>query len=124
MILGVGIDLCEVDRMEKALADGAFLRRFFTPEEGAYILSRGKGAAQSMAGHFAAKEALLKAMGIGITVPLKDIAVTHGEHGAPGFILTGAALARFTEMGGQKSHLSITHTDTTAAAVAIVEGMP
>jgi holo-[acyl-carrier protein] synthase len=122
MILGIGIDLCEVPRMRDALARGGFLPRFFTEAEQAYILGRGAGAAQSLAGHFAAKEAGLKALGCGIALPLKDIAVAHDESGAPRFVLTGQALARMTELGGSAMHLSITHTGEMAAAVAVLEG--
>ena len=66
MILGVGIDLMEIVRMEEALSKEGFLDRFFSPEEKEYIVSRGKGAAESAAGCFAAKEAALKAMGCDI----------------------------------------------------------
>ncbi len=122
MILSVGIDLCEVSRMEKALEKGGFLERFFAPGEQAYIRSRGRGAAQSMAGHFAAKEAGLKALGCGIAVPLAEIAIEHNALGAPRYVLTGKALEKMQATGGTTMHLSITHTDQTAAAVAILEG--
>lgn len=122
MILGIGIDLCEVRRMADALEKGRFLERFFTADEQAYILSRGKAAAESMAGHFAAKEAGLKALGCGIAVPLTEIAVSHDERGAPRYVLTGNALLRLREMGGRTMHLSITHTAEMAAAVAVLEG--
>lgn len=122
MILGIGLDLCDVSRMEAALKRGGFLERFFTDGEQAYIRARGKGAAQSMAGHFAAKEAGLKALGCGIAVPLCEIAVRHDELGAPSFVLTGKALERMHSLGGASIHLSITHTDTMAAAVAVLEG--
>ena len=55
MIAGVGLDLCEISRMEKLLSDGRFLARFFAVEEQGYIQSKGKGAAQTMAGIYAAK---------------------------------------------------------------------
>ena len=61
MIIGIGMDLCDISRMEKLLSDGRFLARFFSAEEQAYIQSKGKSAAQSMAGIYAAKEALAKA---------------------------------------------------------------
>ena len=122
MILGIGLDLCDVPRMEKALTDERFLERYFAPVERAYILGRGKGAAQSMAGHFAAKEAGLKALGCGVAVPLHEIYVTHDEKGAPRLTLEGKALAAMEAMGGKCMRLSITHTETTAAAVAILEG--
>ncbi|MDL2317563.1 holo-ACP synthase [Eubacteriales bacterium OttesenSCG-928-A19] len=122
MILGVGIDLCEVGRMRAALERGRFLERYFTAEEQAYLRGRNKAMPESMAGHFAAKEAGLKALGCGIVMPLTDIAVAHDELGAPRFVLTGEALARMRARGGQTLHLSITHTNDVAAAVAILEG--
>ena len=64
MIRGIGCDLCAIPRMEEILQDGRFLRRYFTADERAYILDRVQ-AAQTAAGIFAAKEALLKALGTG-----------------------------------------------------------
>lgn len=123
MILGIGIDLCDVARMRAALDRGnGFLARYFTEDEQAYIRARNLGAAESMAGHYAAKEAGLKALGCGIVLPLTDIAVTHDDAGAPRYILTGEAQARMQACGGKTMHLSITHTDGIAAAVAVLEG--
>lgn len=78
MCKGLGLDLCGISRMEPLLSDGRFLSRYFTAEEAEYIRSRGAGAAQSMAGIWAAKEALLKAAGRGLTLPLREIEVCHG----------------------------------------------
>ncbi len=90
MIAGVGMDLCEIARMEKLLENGRFLARFFSLEEQAYIQSKGKTAAQTMAGIFAAKEALAKALGTGLASgELADICVLHDEHGAPYYELRG-----------------------------------
>ena len=60
MCKGIGIDLCEGARMQRLLDEGHSLRRMFTEEEQAYIKSKGASAAQTMAGLFAAKEAVLK----------------------------------------------------------------
>ncbi len=122
MILGIGLDLCEVEQMETLLEKSGFLERFFSADERSYILSRGQGAAQSLAGHFAAKEAGLKALRCGIALPLKDIAVTHDALGAPSFLLGEKAMERMRALGGTALHLSITHTDRAASAVAILEG--
>lgn len=118
MIRGIGLDLCEVTRMEGMQDRAHFLARCFTDAERIYIEGRGKGAAQSLAGHFAAKEAVLKALGCGIVLPLADVEVTHDAQGAPGVLLHGKALAL---LDGGRMRLSITHTDATAAAVAIWE---
>ena len=122
MIIGVGMDLCEISRMDKLLSDGRFLARFFSAEEQAYIQSKGKTAAQSMAGIFAAKEALTKALGTGITSGnLADICVLHDEHGAPYYDLRGsyAEMAKARQINAL--FLSITHEAGIAAAMCVAE---
>ena len=122
MIVGVGIDLCQIGRMEKLLEDGRFLARFFSAEEQAYIEERGKGAAQTMAGIFAAKEALGKALGTGLFAgELKDICVLHDLHGAPYYDLRGAYAAHAAQRSVTRLHLSISHDGGVAAAVAVAE---
>ena len=111
---GVGLDLCSISRMEELLSSGRSLRRLFTPEEEAYIRGKGAVAAQSAAGIFAAKEAVLKALGTGLTLPLTDVVITHTDLGQPQATLTGKAAA-----AGGTFLLSITHEENMAAAVAI-----
>lgn len=108
--------------MQRALEKGSFLRRYFTPGEQAYILAKGKAAAQSLAGHFAAKEACVKALGCGLSIPLEDIEITHNAAGAPAYVLHRKAWETMLACGGSVMHLSITHTDQVAAAVAVLEG--
>ena len=121
---GLGIDLCEVGRIERELKRGdAFLRRFFTNSERAYIASRGQMGAQSAAAMFAAKEAFLKAVGTGIGggIALDEIAVEHLPGGAPAYRLTGTAQARLGELGAERAFLSLTHEAGMAAAVCVIE---
>lgn len=121
---GLGIDLCEVGRIERELKRGdAFLRRFFTNSERAYIASRGQMGAQSAAAMFAAKEAFLKAVGTGIGggIALDEIAVEHLPGGAPAYRLTGTAQARLEELGAERAFLSLTHEAGMAAAVCVIE---
>lgn len=118
MIRGVGLDLCEIARMEKTLADERFLARYFTEAERDYILGRGRGAAQSLAGCYAAKEAVVKAMGCGIVFALTDIEIWHDEQGTPGVRLYGEARRRAPD---GTWFLSITHEADMAAAVAVWE---
>ena len=94
MIAGIGIDLCEIARMEKLLSDGRFLARFFSAEEQAYIQGKGKNAAQTMAGIFAAKEALSKALGTGIDFDLREAEIRHTEEGQPYYAPTGRLAER------------------------------
>ena len=122
MIAGVGIDLCEISRMEKLLSDGRFLSRFFSAEEQDYISGKGKTAAQSMAGIFAAKEALTKALGVGLSGgALSDIAVLHDDSGAPYYDLRGAWARLCQEKRVDRFHLSISHEGRLAAAMCLAE---
>ena len=123
-MIGIGIDLCEIARMEKLLEkDDSFLRRYFTAEEQEYVKARGQMAAQSMAAMFAAKEAFVKALGIGIGggVPLLDVAVIHEQGGRPAYRLTGAALEKMNSLGAGRAWLSLTHEAGLAGAVAVIE---
>lgn len=113
-ISGIGLDLCGIPRMQRLLDEGRMLRRLFTQAEEDYIRSRGVSAAQSMAGIYAAKEAVCKAFGTGIAFPLTDIEIAHTELGQPTVTLHGKA----AEFGGAFM-LSITHEDDTAAAMAV-----
>ena len=114
MCKGIGLDLCEIARMQTLLDEGRSLRRMFTEEEQAYIAGKGASAAQTMAGMFAAKEAVLKALGTGMTVPMTDVVISHTELGQPVATLTGKAAA----FGGTLL-VSITHEAGMAAAFAV-----
>ena len=113
-IRGMGLDLCAISRMQELLDSGRSLRRMFTPEEEAYIRSRGASAAQTMAGLFAAKEAVLKALGTGLTIPMTDVVIRHTALGQPQVFLNGKA----AEMGGP-TLITITHEGDMAAASAL-----
>lgn len=113
-IRGVGIDLCEIARMQHLLDEGHSLRRMFTEDEQAYIAGKGASAAQTMAGMFAVKEAVLKALGRGMTIPMTDIVIRHTDLGQPIAELHGRA----AELGGHIL-LSITHEAGMAAAFAV-----
>ena len=107
MCKGLGLDLCGISRMEALLRDERFLNRYFTPAETAYVHAKGAGAAQTLAGLYAAKEAVLKAMGVGIALPLQEVEIFHGSGG------------QLAGMGGGSFLLTITHEGDTAAAAAL-----
>jgi holo-[acyl-carrier protein] synthase len=112
---GVGIDLIEIERVERALARRPGLAaRLFTDAERAYAASRARPG-QHLAARFAAKEAVLKALALPVLRP-REIEVAAGEHGAPRVTLHGLT-AR--EAAGAEVALSLTHTRTTAGAVAV-----
>ena len=121
MITGVGIDMCGISRMEKLIGDERFLARFFSAEEQAYIHKKGKAAPASMAGIFAAKEALTKALGVGITADIREISVLHDNHGAPYYSLSGEYARLAEDRRISSFHLSITHEADMAAAVCVAE---
>ena len=119
MCNGLGLDLCEIARMEKQLQNDRFLSRYFTSGEIEYVHSRGAGAAATLAGLFAAREALGKALGGGIDFELKEAEVCHTENGAPFFRLSGRLKER---VGNCRLFLSISHDGGMAAAVCLLEG--
>ena len=124
MILGIGVDLCPVDRLERILGrhGDLFTERVFTPAERAYA-GDGVNAAERLAARFAAKEAVIKAMG-GSPSGLRwqDMEVMRGEGGAPSMKLKGAAKKRAEEMGVDRIWISLTHAGGSAAAMVVFEG--
>lgn len=123
-LLGVGVDLCGVARIERAIEKAHFYERVFTPEERAYLAQKGKGRAQSAAAMFAAKEAVAKALGTGFSggVMPWNISVIHDEKGAPATELTGAAKERLEQMGGAGVRISLSHEGDSAIAFAVIGG--
>ncbi|MHC4134665.1 MAG: holo-ACP synthase [Planctomycetota bacterium] len=121
MIAGVGLDLVEIERIEGLLerhGDG-FTRRILHPDEDATRLAHRDGPAH-LAGLFAAKEAVMKALGTGMTgAGFTEIGILRQPAGRPYVVLRGGALARAEELGIEEWHISITHSKTSAAAMAV-----
>lgn len=111
----VGVDIIEIDRIEKAVQRRRFLERIYTEAEIAYSQSRAKPS-QHLAGFFAAKEAVIKCLGR--MVPWHDIEVCHNDDGKPFVILRRRALE--LARGGRVS-VSISHCRSCAVAVAVLE---
>lgn len=122
MIVGIGTDLCQTERMERAVERESFVQGVFSPAEQELLAARtGKRRAQTAAANFAAKEAFLKACGRGLGgFALTDIAVLRKESGAPYFALTGGAAAWVTD-NGLTLHLSLTHDAGLASAFVVLE---
>ena len=90
MNISVGTDIIEISRIEKLVSKPRFMKRVFSERERKYIMSKGKGKAQTAAGMFAAKEAFGKAMSTGVFPnTLKDIEIIHDDKGAPCLELGG-----------------------------------
>ncbi len=119
MIIGIGNDLIEIERVRKACSKEAFLSRIFTDRE---IEMYSKKPA-SLAGNFAVKEAVSKSFGTGFRgFEPKDIEVLRDESGKPYVNLYGGAVEVLKRTGGAKVYVSISNTKEYAAAVAVLEG--
>ena len=131
MIVGIGSDLCNIERIEKSLErfGERFLDRVFTDVEKAKAASRPHTTAGTLAKRFAAKEAFSKAVGTGFKrgVFMKDIGVVNAPSGAPTLALTGGAAERLAAMipAGHKAHIHLTLTDDHpwAQAFVIIEAL-
>ena len=132
MIIGLGSDLCNIERIEAALArhGGRFERRCFTEVERAKAARRPYTRAGTYAKRFAAKEAFSKAVGTGFYrgVYMKDIGVVNAPSGAPTLQLTGGAAKRLAEMvpDGHEAviHLTLTDDHPWAQAFVVIEARP
>jgi holo-[acyl-carrier protein] synthase len=119
-MIGIGVDLCEVDRMRMALERTPSLRaRVFTDEEQTYCDQR-KDPTERYAARFAAKEAVMKAMGVGIgACKWREIEVAKASSGAPSVLLHGGAQALADGLGISGWRLTLTHTHRVAEAIAV-----
>jgi holo-[acyl-carrier protein] synthase len=116
---GVGLDLLEIDRLERALARRPGLaQRLFTDGERAYAAARARPG-QHLAARFCAKEAVAKALGLGHW-EWRDVEVVS-DGGAPTVALYGTVAARAAALGVAGVRLSLTHTRGQAGAVAIID---
>ena len=132
MIIGLGSDLCNIERIEAALArhGDRFEQRCFTEVERAKAAKRPFTRAGTYAKRFAAKEAFSKAVGTGFYrgVYMKDIGVVNAPSGAPTLQLTGGAAKRLAEMvpDGHEAviHLTLTDDHPWAQAFVVIEARP
>lgn len=122
MILGIGVDVVHVRRIAHWLSVAGLPERFFHPDELSSALSRGQGAALSLAARFAAKEAFGKAIGTGLRgIRLADICILNNHNGKPDMHLYGTALEKFRALGCTTIHLSLTHESDNAIAMVVLE---
>jgi holo-[acyl-carrier protein] synthase len=124
MILGTGIDIIEVTRIHASYEKFGerFINRILRSTEVAYCLSH-RNPAPFLAARFAAKEAISKAFGTGIGQHLgwQDMEVGREDSGKPYVILHDRGLTLLKQRGGRLVHLSLSHTEHHAAAVAVLE---
>ncbi|MDO5110943.1 MAG: holo-ACP synthase [Clostridia bacterium] len=121
MILGTGVDIIEISRVGKAAKREGFVKRIFSADEIAYWEQK-NCAAETLAGAFAAKEAVSKALGTGFgRIRWTEVEILHTQSGAPYVRLSGEAFLRLRELCGSNVHISISHCKGYAMAQAIVE---
>ncbi len=124
MVIGIGVDIVEVQRIERALGgSGSMVTRVFTPAEIEYCEQR-QNRAQHFAGRFAAKEAALKALGTGWGegIRWRDVEVTAEDSGRPILHLHGRARQVSEDRGAKRSLVTITHAEAYAVALVVIEG--
>ncbi|MGC6400401.1 holo-ACP synthase [Sphingomonas sp. FW199] len=132
MILGLGSDLCNIERIQRSIDrfGDRFMRRCFTEIEQAKAARRPYTAAGTLAKRFAAKEAFSKAVGTGFSrgVFMSDIGVVNAPSGAPTLALTGGAKARLDAMTppghAVRVHLTMTDDHPWAQAFVVIEAVP
>ena len=125
MILGIGTDIVEIERIKKACEKEAFLSCVFTEKERAYAGPDTKKAcwAASLAGDFAVKEAVVKALGTGfVGCAPRDVEVIRAESGAPEVVLYRGAKKHFQERRAKRLWVSMSHEKAFATAMAVLEG--
>ncbi len=124
MIYGIGTDIIEIDRIEKACADNShFIKRYYTEREQELISRRGRRGGSCAAMNFAGKEAVAKSLKTGICrrVRLEQIEILRDDKGAPYVILHGDTLQYAKNCGIDKIHISLSDTSVLAMAYAVAE---
>ena len=115
MIIGVGIDVCEIARFAESVERRpGLVQRLFTPAEAERPIA-------SKAARFAAKEAFAKALGAPVGLHWRDAEVHRGEDGRPHLSMQGTVAARAEQLGVRRTHVSLSHDAGIASAVVIVE---
>ncbi len=124
MIVGIGTDIVETKRISRILHrfGDKFQSRVLTSNEMTSLAAQSDRVSW-LAKRFAAKEAVVKALGTGVGggVHFRQIEVTRLEYGAPGIVLTGAALARARRLGASRWHVSLSDERGYAIAFAVLE---
>jgi holo-[acyl-carrier protein] synthase len=118
VIIGTGVDMIEIARIAAAAQNPRFRERVYTPRE----LAESGAAGHRLAGFFAAKEALLKAMGTGLSsFSWREMEIGHDALGAPRFAVNGKIQDFLAAKGVARIHLSISHSREYAIAQVVLE---
>lgn len=124
MILGIGADIVDIRRIRMALLRPDWLQRTCSQGEIDFLTAAKADCAQRVAGNFAAKESVLKALGSGLSLArLREIEILRGEAGQPVAVLSGSMGRRLALHGAARLWVSISHEKEYAVAQAIWEGV-
>ena len=123
MVLGIGTDIVEVQRISKSIESNDFKIRVFSSSEAEYCDAKANSA-EHYAARFSAKEAFLKALGTGLRgdVALKEIEVVNDELGKPTIHLRGKTLGIISSKKIKSIHLTLSHVKELAVAMVVIEG--
>ncbi len=124
MAIYCGVDIIEIERLRNSIQNvEGFRDRVFTTAEVAYCENRKKARFESYAARFAAKEAVMKALGTGMADGLgwKHIEILNNDKGKPNVVLTHNARAIFEKMGAKSIDISVSHCSDYAVAYAVIE---
>ena len=121
-VVGVGVDAVDIDRLARVLGRRpGVARRAFTDTEREYA-ARHRDPMPALAARFAAKEATMKALGVGLgAFGLRDVEVERDDAGAPRLALRGTAASTAADRGARNLHLSLTHAESVAVALVVAE---
>lgn len=122
-VIGIGVDLVDIERFRRSLDRTPSMRtRLFTDDELAYVAAH-VDPVPSLAARFAAREAVMKSLGVGLgAFGFHEASVRRAPSGRPSLVLSGRAAELATSAGVATWHLSLTHSDSTAAAYVIADG--
>jgi holo-[acyl-carrier protein] synthase len=121
-MIGIGVDVVEIERFRRALARTPSMReRLFTPIELAYVEPK-SDPVPSLAARFAAREAVMKALGLGLgAFGFHEVWIERADSGAPSLAITGRAAELASVAGVRRWHVSLTHSDLVAVAYVVAE---
>jgi holo-[acyl-carrier protein] synthase len=121
-MIGIGVDVVEIERFRRSLARTPTMReRLFTAAELAYVAPKADPV-PSLAARFAAREAVMKSLGLGLgAFGFHDAWVERAPSGAPALVLTGRAAELADAAGVRRWHISLTHSDLVAVAYVVAE---
>lgn len=123
LIKGIGVDVCDIGRIKEGIKSDHFLKRAFADVEIEYAFSKARPE-QHLAGCFAAKEALSKALAVGLwDLGLKNAWVLRGNEGEPKFGFSASLSEKLCRSGIDKVWLTISHEKEMAAAFVILEAL-